>query len=92
MSWNMTTRPLPEKRNDTSLIGFDEVPLFMKTLPGDETENIALSALQDLAHEGTPDGESSLLILNNDGFSLIRNRDRTQFQGTSKRVLQGKAI
>jgi len=61
----MTTRPLPEKRNedDTSLNGFDEVPLFMKTLPGDETENIALSALQDLVHEGTEDGGSSLPIL-----------------------------
>jgi len=90
----MTTRPLPEKRNDddTFLNRFDEVPLFMKTLPGDETENIALSALQDLVHEGTPDGGSSLLIVKNDDVSLIRNRNRTQFQGTSKRVLQGKAI
>ena len=94
MSWSMTTRPLPEKRNDddTFLSGFDEVPLFMKTLPGDETENVALSALQDLVHGGTEDGGSSLPILNNDDFSLIRNRDCTQFQGTSKRVFQGKAI
>ena len=77
MSWSMTTRPLPEKRNDddTFLSGFDEVPLFMKTLPGDETENVALSALQDLAYEGTPDGGSIF----NHGSLLIGSRNCAQF-------------
>ena len=43
--------PLEEKLNE-----FDNVPLFMKALPEDPSEDVALSALQALAHEGTPDG------------------------------------
>ena len=35
---------------------FDSVPLFMRSLPEDETNEVAISALQSLAHEGTPDG------------------------------------
>jgi len=74
MSWNKT--PRPEKRNDdNTLIGFDEVPLFMKTLPSDKTENVALSALQDLAYEGTPDGGSIF----NHGSLLIGSRNCAQF-------------
>ncbi len=41
---------------DTLLAGLDNIPLFMKSLPEDESENAALSALQSLVHEGTPDG------------------------------------
>lgn len=38
------------------LAEFDSVPLFMKSLPTEETEDVALAALQSLAYEGTPDG------------------------------------
>lgn len=36
----------------------DSVPLFMRSLPGpdEHTDDVAVSALQSLAHEGTPDG------------------------------------
>ncbi|KAJ8522986.1 hypothetical protein ONZ45_g493 [Pleurotus djamor] len=37
------------------LAALNSVPLFMKNLPDDETEDVALSALQSLAHDGTPD-------------------------------------
>ena len=38
------------------LKAFNSVPLFMQSLPTEETDDIALSALQALIHEGTPDG------------------------------------
>ena len=34
----------------------DQVPLLMKSLPDGHTDNHILSALQSLAHDGTPDG------------------------------------
>ncbi|EKM80261.1 hypothetical protein AGABI1DRAFT_99870 [Agaricus bisporus var. burnettii JB137-S8] len=40
---------------DEALARFDDTPLFMKSLPEDDTDNVALSALQSLVHEGTPD-------------------------------------
>ncbi|KAF5363738.1 hypothetical protein D9756_000603 [Leucocoprinus leucothites] len=45
----------PERNIGDVLAGFDDVPLFMKSLPGEDTENTAISALQSLAYEGTPD-------------------------------------
>ena len=42
---------------DEKLAAFDSVPLFMKSLPDDYGNDPAISALQSLAHEGTPDGE-----------------------------------
>lgn len=38
------------------LAAFDKVPLFMKSLPEEDSEDPLISALQTLAHEGTPDG------------------------------------
>lgn len=38
------------------LAAFDKVPLFMKSLPDEDSDDILISALQSLAHEGTPDG------------------------------------
>jgi hypothetical protein len=35
---------------------FDSVPLFMRSTPDGDDDNIALAALQDLVHDGTPDG------------------------------------
>ena len=49
--------PLPQPIPlDDKLAAFDNVPLFMKSLPEDSSDDVALSALQALAHEGTPDG------------------------------------
>ncbi|RPD67088.1 40S ribosomal protein S7 [Lentinus tigrinus ALCF2SS1-7] len=48
--------PLPQPIPlDEKLAAFDNVPLFMKSLPEDSSEDVALSALQALVHEGTPD-------------------------------------
>ncbi|KAL1944214.1 hypothetical protein VTO73DRAFT_3399 [Trametes versicolor] len=55
----MTTQdnvPLPQPLSaDEKLAAFDAVPLFMKNLPEDPADDVALAALQSLAHEGTPD-------------------------------------
>jgi hypothetical protein len=49
--------PLPQPASiDEKLASFDSVPLFMKSLPQDETDNDLLGALQSLAFDGTPDG------------------------------------
>lgn len=43
---------------DEKMKEWDSVPLFMQSLPGpdEEVDDTAISALQSLAHEGTPDG------------------------------------
>lgn len=40
---------------DAKLAEFDKIPLFMKSLPEEDTEDATIAALQDLAYEGTPD-------------------------------------
>lgn len=53
------TEPLPFPQPapiKDKLQEFDSVPLFMRSLPEDDTEDIAISALQSLAYEGTPNG------------------------------------
>jgi hypothetical protein len=42
---------------DDHLAALDSTPLFMKSLPVEDADDIAVSALQSLAYEGTPDGE-----------------------------------
>lgn len=49
-------QPLSKELLDEKLEAFDSVPLFMKTLPSEDTDDAMIAALQDLAHEGTPDG------------------------------------
>jgi small subunit ribosomal protein S7e len=54
-----TDKPLPQPQAtsfDDKIAAFDSVPLFMKSLPEDATDDAAISALQNLAYEGTPDG------------------------------------
>ena len=52
-----TAGPLPQPASiDEALASLDSVPLFMKSLPQDNTDNEALGALQSLAFDGTPDG------------------------------------
>lgn len=48
--------PFPEAPSfEDKLAAFDSIPLFMKSLPEGDSENAAISALQDLAYDGTPD-------------------------------------
>ncbi|KIJ70455.1 hypothetical protein HYDPIDRAFT_105183 [Hydnomerulius pinastri MD-312] len=48
--------PQPESVDfEDMLASFDNIPLFMKSLPEDDTDNVALQALQSLAYDGTPD-------------------------------------
>ena len=53
----MATGPQPPSF-DEHLASFESHPLFMSSLPDDTTDNAALSALQSLVHDGTPDGRS----------------------------------
>lgn len=58
--------PQPLTSNDlqAKLESFDSIPLFMKSLPDeDSADNTSLAALQSLVHEGTPDGECNQLFL-----------------------------
>ena len=49
--------PLPQPIPlDDKLAAFDNVPLFMKSLPEDALDNPVVNALQSLAYDGTPDG------------------------------------
>lgn len=51
-------QPPPARSPEEVLAAFDNVPLFMKSLPEDDTNDPSgtISALQSLAYEGTPDG------------------------------------
>ncbi|KAI6047048.1 hypothetical protein EDC04DRAFT_579844 [Pisolithus marmoratus] len=40
---------------DEKMAAVENLPLFMKSLPTDSTDDVAVQALQSLAHEGTPD-------------------------------------
>ncbi|KAG2013383.1 40S ribosomal protein S7 [Coprinopsis cinerea AmutBmut pab1-1] len=48
-------RELSQEEIDAKLKALDDIPLFMKSLPDESSENPVLAALQDLAYEGTPD-------------------------------------
>lgn len=65
---------------DEKLAAFDSVPLFMKSLPEDYDNDPAISALQSLAHEGTPDGKffcNFMLFLSDPS-----QREGTKLQGS----------
>ncbi|KAI0260525.1 hypothetical protein BC834DRAFT_1044554 [Gloeopeniophorella convolvens] len=52
----MDALPQPQPASfDAHLAALDEHPLFMRALPPDADDNPALSALQSLVHDGTPD-------------------------------------
>ena len=61
-------RPLQNQKSpEEKLAELESLPLFMKSLPEDTSDDPVISALQNLAHEGTPDGRhfsvtSSLLF------------------------------
>lgn len=46
----------PQSDFDEKLAAVEKLPLFTKTLTDEDTDNIAMQALQSLAYEGTPDG------------------------------------
>jgi hypothetical protein len=49
--------PLPQPASiDDKLSAFDSVPLFMKSLPADDSDDLMIGALQSLVYDGTPDG------------------------------------
>jgi len=50
--------PMPKSRptEDEALAAFESIPLFMKSLQEDDIQNPAVSALQSLIYDGTPDG------------------------------------
>ncbi|TFK73037.1 TPR-like protein [Pluteus cervinus] len=48
-------QPLSDAEIKAKLADLDSIPLFMKSLPEDATEDPAIAALQSLAYEGTPD-------------------------------------
>ena len=72
---------------DKHLALLESHPLFMSSLPDDPTDNVALSALQSLAHDGTPDGKcvSSYILHRPDSHEFgMATRGRTELQGTGK--------
>ncbi|KAI0091899.1 hypothetical protein BDY19DRAFT_927338 [Irpex rosettiformis] len=65
---------------DEKLAAFDSVPLFMKSLPDDYGNDAAISALQSLAHEGTPDEiAQNFKSQGNDYFKGKRYREALAF-------------
>jgi len=49
--------PAPKPYNAAEVLtSFDSVPLFMRSLPEETSEDSALAALQSLVYDGTPDG------------------------------------
>lgn len=43
---------------EETLASLESLPLFMKFLPSEDTEDVALQALQSLVYDGTTDGAS----------------------------------
>ncbi|RXW25786.1 hypothetical protein EST38_g77 [Candolleomyces aberdarensis] len=73
-------RELSQEEIDLKLKAFDDIPLFMKSLPDDESENPAIAALQDLVYEGTPDEiAANFKDQGNDYFKGKRYREALGF-------------
>ncbi|KAG6840808.1 hypothetical protein C0991_004163 [Blastosporella zonata] len=54
-STSVGPQPAPKKNLEEVMAAFDSTPLFMKSMPADDTEDTTLAALQSLVHDGTPD-------------------------------------
>ena len=78
----MATGPQPPSVNE-QLASLESLPLFMNSLPDDPADNPALSALQSLVHDGTPDGLCTCPFLRT-AFGCAH----TRFSGTQKEVAQ----
>ena len=54
--------PQNEKSPEEKLAELESLPLFMKSLPEDPSDDPVIGALQNLAYEGTPDGKHFSII------------------------------
>jgi tetratricopeptide (TPR) repeat protein len=71
--------PSPRNVNDL-LEEFDAVPLFMRDLPEDYEDNVALQALQALAYDGTPQEiAENFKEQGGDAFSTKRFKDAAEY-------------
>ena len=52
-----------QKDLDEKMAAVLNLPLFTKSLPSEDTEDVAMQALQSLAYEGTPDGRYATLLI-----------------------------
>jgi tetratricopeptide (TPR) repeat protein len=88
--------PLPAPLN-ADLSAFESHPLFMRSLPEEYAEDAALSALQNLAHAGTPDGAYAMQIawMQNCNFHLkeiaqnFKEQGNEYFKGKRFREAEG---
>ena len=91
--------PQPQQ-SDTSveetLASFESIPLFMKSLPEDAFNDTAISALQSLVHEGTPDGTQQsysnvimMLILDVEIAQNFKDQGNDYFKGKRYREALG---
>lgn len=59
----MTSRIGPQPAEvdfEKTLASLESLPLFTKSLPSEDSEDVALQALQSLTYEGTADGALAL--------------------------------
>ncbi|KAG6378430.1 40S ribosomal protein S7 [Boletus reticuloceps] len=65
---------------EETLASLESLPLFMKSLPSDSSDDVAIQALQRLAHDGTPDEiAQSFKDQGNDYFKGRRYREALGF-------------
>ncbi|KAH6915212.1 40S ribosomal protein S7 [Coprinopsis sp. MPI-PUGE-AT-0042] len=80
MSAPIGPRELTQEEINAKIASFDDVPLFMKSLPEDDAGNATIAALQDLAYEGTPDEiAANFKDQGNDYFKGKRYREALGF-------------
>jgi hypothetical protein len=82
-------QPLPKLSLEQRLAAFDSVPLFMKSLPEEDTDDPMIAALQSLAYEGTPDGRfvsfsRSITAMFLDWYQRLRETSRSKATIISK--------
>jgi hypothetical protein len=83
--------PVPKDTIDEKLAAFDNVPLFMKSLPEDASDDPTMMALQSLAHEGTPEGMSTFLNFLNRIFSGLQMKEvASNFKDQGNEYFKGK--
>jgi len=81
MTSNEKIGPQPASINfEETLASLDNLPLFMKSLPTEDSNDVALQALQSLAYDGTPDEVAqNFKEQGNDYFKGQRHREAIGF-------------
>lgn len=70
----------PESDFGEKMAAMEKLPLFTKSLGGEDTDNVAMQALQSLAYEGTPDEiATNFKEQGNDYFKGKRYREAAGF-------------